>query len=81
MSTTGSSAPPSGPFRYVIGLEAAGVIEAIGQDVRGVDVGGTLVVQLVARAGIRVAGSASAENSEYLQSLGAELALDYRDTS
>lgn len=146
--------PPSGPFPYVIGLEAAGVVGAVGQDVRGVDVGdrvmvstimnpsggtwaehavvaqgsvtpipddldftsaaaipiagdaavetfhtldmrrgqtlfiagasgaiGTLVVQLAARAGIRVAGSASAENSDYLQSLGAELAVDYQDAT
>lgn len=146
--------PPSGPFPYVIGLEAAGVVGAVGQDVRGVRVGdrvmvstimnphggtwaehvvvaqsgitpipddldftnaaaipiagdaavetlhtlgmmsgetlfiagasgaiGTLVTQLAARAGIRVAGSASAANADYLRSLGAELAVDYRDTT
>lgn len=146
--------PQSGPFPYVIGLEAAGVVSATGRDVHGVDVGdrvmvstnmnpnggtwaehvvvaqrgvtripdgldftvaaaipiagdaavetmhtldmkrgetlfiagasgaiGTLVVQMATRRGIRVAGSASAENSGYLRSLGAELAVDYRDAS
>lgn len=42
---------------------------------------GTLVVQMAAEAGIRVAGSASAENAGYLKSLGAELAVDYRDAN
>lgn len=40
---------------------------------------GTLVVQLAAQRGIRVIGSASAANHEYLLSLGAEFAVDYRD--
>lgn len=40
---------------------------------------GTLVVQLAAARGIRVAGSASAGNREYLRSLDAEVAVDYRD--
>lgn len=40
---------------------------------------GTLVVQMAARRGVRVVGSASAPNHEYLRSLGAELAVDYRD--
>lgn len=145
---------PSGPFPYVIGLEAAGVVGAVGQAVSGVDVGdrvmvstimnpkggtwaehavvaqggvtpipddldfvsaaaipiagdaavetmhtldmrrgqtlfvagasgaiGTLVIQMAVRAGIRVAGSASADNADYLRTLGAELAVDYRDST
>lgn len=40
---------------------------------------GTLVVQLAVRAGVQVAGSASASNHQYLVSLGAELAVDYHD--
>lgn len=40
---------------------------------------GTLVVQMAASRGVRVVGSASAGNHEYLRSLGAELAVDYRD--
>lgn len=40
---------------------------------------GTLVVQLAASRGFRVAGSASTRNREYLRSLGAEVAVDYRD--
>lgn len=40
---------------------------------------GTLVVQIAARRGVRVAGSASPANYDYLLSLGAELAVDYRD--
>jgi NADPH:quinone reductase-like Zn-dependent oxidoreductase len=144
---------PSGvSFPYVIGLEAAGVVTAVGADVTDIEVGarvmvasagnrkggtwaefvavdqrgitaipdaldferaaaipiagdaaveslhtlamssgetlyvagasgaiGTLVVQLASRRGIRVAGSASAVNHEYLLSLGAELVVDYRD--
>lgn len=38
---------------------------------------GTLVVQLATRRGIRVAGSASPKNHEYMLSLGAEFAVDY----
>jgi NADPH:quinone reductase-like Zn-dependent oxidoreductase len=38
---------------------------------------GTLVVQMAATRGIRVAASASARNREYLLSLGAEEAVDY----
>jgi NADPH:quinone reductase-like Zn-dependent oxidoreductase len=40
---------------------------------------GTLIVQMAAQRGVRVAGSASPANHEYLRSLGAELAVDYRD--
>lgn len=40
---------------------------------------GTLVVQLAAQRGIRVIGSASAPNHDYLLSLGAEAAVDYRE--
>jgi NADPH:quinone reductase-like Zn-dependent oxidoreductase len=42
---------------------------------------GTLVVQMATARGIRVAGSASARNHEYLLSLGAERAVDYDDPS
>jgi len=42
---------------------------------------GTLAVQLAARGGVRVAASASPPNHAYLRSLGAELAVDYRDTA
>lgn len=38
---------------------------------------GTLVIQLAAARGIRVIGSASPENHEYMRSLGAEEAVDY----
>jgi NADPH:quinone reductase-like Zn-dependent oxidoreductase len=38
---------------------------------------GTLVIQMATARGIRVAGSASARNSDYLRSLGAEQAVDY----
>lgn len=40
---------------------------------------GTLVVQMAAARGIRVAGSASPRNHDYLLSLGAEKAVDYND--
>lgn len=40
---------------------------------------GTLVVQLAAQRGVRVAGAASTANHDYVRSLGAELAVDYRD--
>lgn len=40
---------------------------------------GTLVVQLATSRGIRVIGSASADNHAYLESLGADAAVDYRD--
>ncbi len=40
---------------------------------------GTLVVQMATQRGVRVAGSASPTNHEYLLSLGAELVVDYRD--
>jgi NADPH:quinone reductase-like Zn-dependent oxidoreductase len=40
---------------------------------------GTLVVQMATQRGIRVAGSASPANHDYLRSLGAKLAVDYRD--
>lgn len=40
---------------------------------------GTLVVQMAARRGVRVVGSASTGNHEYLLSLGAEHVVDYRD--
>jgi NADPH2:quinone reductase len=39
---------------------------------------GTLVVQMAAGRGVRVIGSASQPNHEYLLSLGAEAAVDYR---
>lgn len=144
--------PPDGPFPYVIGLEAAGVVSSIGGGVVDVAVGdrvmvstimnpnggtwaehvvvsqrgvtlipdtldftaaaaipiagnaavetlhtlklqsgealfvagasgaiGSLVVQMATKAGIRVAGSASADNHAYLKSLGAEMTVDYRD--
>lgn len=40
---------------------------------------GTLAVQIAVQRGIRVAGSASPRNHDYLRELGAELAVDYRD--
>ncbi len=40
---------------------------------------GTLAIQLARSRGIRVAASASERNHDYLRSLGAELAVDYRD--
>lgn len=40
---------------------------------------GTLIVQMAVRRGVRVAGSASPANHDYLHSLGAELAVDYGD--
>ncbi|NVI91246.1 NADP-dependent oxidoreductase [Actinomadura sp. BRA 177] len=40
---------------------------------------GTLVVQLAAQRGVRVVGAASPANHDYVRSLGAELAVDYRD--
>jgi NADPH:quinone reductase-like Zn-dependent oxidoreductase len=40
---------------------------------------GTLVVQMASQRGVRVVGSASAPNHEYLRSLGADHAVDYRD--
>lgn len=40
---------------------------------------GTFIVQLAKSAGIRVIGSASTTNHAYMQSLGAELAVDYKD--
>lgn len=42
---------------------------------------GTLVVQLAEKLGALVAGSASQANHEYLSSLGADLAVDYRDAT
>ncbi|MDN5768068.1 MAG: NADP-dependent oxidoreductase [Humibacillus sp.] len=42
---------------------------------------GTLAVQLAVRQGWEVAASASDTNHDYLRSLGAELAVDYRDPS
>jgi NADPH:quinone reductase-like Zn-dependent oxidoreductase len=41
---------------------------------------GTLSLQLAKSRGWRVAASASARNHDYLRSLGAELAVDYRST-
>lgn len=146
--------PPNGPFPYTIGIEAAGIVDAVGAGVDrfragdrvmvsasmnpkggtwaervvvgpsgltampdgldfataagfpviggtavhsvhalGLQAGetvyiagasgaiGTLAVQMAVRAGARVAGSASPENHDYLRSLGAELAVDYHDTS
>jgi NADPH:quinone reductase-like Zn-dependent oxidoreductase len=40
---------------------------------------GSLAIQLAVLRGYRVAASASAQNHEHLRSLGAELAVDYRD--
>lgn len=40
---------------------------------------GTLFIQLAAAEGIRIIGSASAKNYEYMLSLGAEKAVDYSD--
>ncbi len=40
---------------------------------------GTLIVQMAAQRGVRVAGTASPANHDYLRSLGAELAVDYGD--
>lgn len=40
---------------------------------------GTLVIQLAAKKGIRVSGSASEKNHEYMKSLGLEKAVDYND--
>lgn len=40
---------------------------------------GTLVIQLAAARGIRVGGSASQRNQDYMLSLGAEKAVDYAD--
>lgn len=39
---------------------------------------GSLAIQLARQRGYRVAASASAQNQEYLRSLGADLAVDYR---
>lgn len=39
---------------------------------------GTLAIQLAAMRGYRVAASASVKNHEYMRSLGAKLAVDYR---
>lgn len=41
---------------------------------------GTLIIQLASARGIRVAGSASPKNHEYMLSLGAETAVDYHDS-
>lgn len=38
---------------------------------------GTFVIQLAKRQGIRIIGSASSKNHEYIKSLGAEMAVDY----
>lgn len=40
---------------------------------------GTWIIQLAAVEGIRVSGSASRKNHEYMKSLGAEYAVDYSD--
>jgi NADPH:quinone reductase-like Zn-dependent oxidoreductase len=40
---------------------------------------GTLVIQLAVARGIRVVGSASSKNHDDMQSLGAEMAVDYAD--
>lgn len=42
---------------------------------------GTLAIQLAKSAGARVAASASPVNHSYLKSLGADLAVDYNDSS
>lgn len=41
---------------------------------------GTFVIQLAAGEGIRVSGSASERNHEYMKSLGAEKTVDYHDS-
>lgn len=41
---------------------------------------GTFAVQLAQQAGARIAATCSAANADYTRQLGAELALDYRDT-
>ncbi len=144
--------PPEGPFPYTIGIEGAGVVERLGPDANGVQIGdrvmvsipmspkggswaeyvavgqhgitpipdgmdfqtaaglpvagrsavdsvhslglsrgetlfvagasgaiGTLVVQMATGLGVRVIGSASAVNHDYLLSLGAEATVDYHD--
>lgn len=40
---------------------------------------GTLVIQLARASGVRVAASASAQNHDYMRSLGAEVTFDYHD--
>lgn len=40
---------------------------------------GTLVIQLEAQKGVRVAASASSRNHDYMKELGAEKAVDYKD--
>ena len=55
---------PSGSTLFVAG--ASGAI-------------GTLVIQIAAQKGIRVIGSASEKNHDYMRSLGAEQAVDYSD--
>lgn len=40
---------------------------------------GTLVIQLAAKEGILISASASAKNQEYMNSLGAEMTVDYND--
>lgn len=40
---------------------------------------GTLLIQMAAARGIRVAGSASPKNHDHMHALGAELAVDYAD--
>lgn len=40
---------------------------------------GTLVIQLAAQKGIRIAASASEKNHDYMKTLGAKIAVDYRD--
>lgn len=42
---------------------------------------GTLVIQLANNSGIRVVGSASSKNHEYMKNLGVELAVDYNDSA
>ena len=40
---------------------------------------GTMAIQLAAQRGVRVAGSASAANLQYMESLGADKAVDYNN--
>ena len=42
---------------------------------------GTFVIQLAAKKGIRVSASASQQNQEYMQTLGAEKTVDYHDSN
>lgn len=59
----------------LLGLEPGGTVFMAGAS----GAIGTLAIQLARARGSRVAASASPRNHDYLRSLGAELAVDYRD--